>query len=170
MASHSSILPQKILWTEKPGGLQSIRLQESDTTQQLNHQSFLAFHLLLRVPTQLTLLTKLLSFCFYFLTASASTFPLNACAMLLLAITTETLSNWPKICPDIKLLMDICMSVLYGHLKPQISKTDPLLLSKFVSSPVFYLNLSDQHHQYPSTSESQLSPLIPIFNLTPNIH
>ena len=70
-----------------------------------------------------TLLTKLLSFCFYFLTTSASTFPLNACTMLLLAITTETLSNWPKICPDIKLPTDISTSVLYGHLKPQISKT-----------------------------------------------
>ena len=112
MATHSSIHAWEIPWTEEPGGLQSIRLQDSDTTSQLSQQSFLALHLLLRVPTQLTLLTKLLSFCFYFLTTSASTLPLNVCAMLLLAITTETLSNWPEIYPDIKLPTDICTSVL----------------------------------------------------------
>ena len=38
MATHSSILAWKILWTEEPGGLLSIGLQESDTTEQLNHQ------------------------------------------------------------------------------------------------------------------------------------
>ena len=32
MASHSSILGWKILWTEEPGGLQSIGSQESDMT------------------------------------------------------------------------------------------------------------------------------------------
>ena len=31
MATHSSILAWKIPWTEKPGGLQSIGSQESDT-------------------------------------------------------------------------------------------------------------------------------------------
>ena len=31
MATHSSILAWKILWTEEPGGLQSIRLQKSPT-------------------------------------------------------------------------------------------------------------------------------------------
>ena len=32
MATHSSILARKIAWTEEPGGLQSIGLQESDVT------------------------------------------------------------------------------------------------------------------------------------------
>ena len=32
MASHSSILAWKILWTEEHVGLQSMELQESDTT------------------------------------------------------------------------------------------------------------------------------------------
>ena len=32
MATHSSILAWRIPWTEEPGGLQSIGLQESDTT------------------------------------------------------------------------------------------------------------------------------------------
>ena len=33
MATHSSILPWKIPWTEEPGGLQSMGLQESDMTE-----------------------------------------------------------------------------------------------------------------------------------------
>ena len=32
MATHSSILAWKILWTEEPARLQSMGLQESDTT------------------------------------------------------------------------------------------------------------------------------------------
>ena len=32
MATHSSILAWEIPWTEEPGRLQSIELQESDTT------------------------------------------------------------------------------------------------------------------------------------------
>ena len=32
MATHSSLLAWKIPWTEEPGGLQSMGLQESDTT------------------------------------------------------------------------------------------------------------------------------------------
>ena len=32
MATHSSILAWRILWTEEPGGLQSMVLQESDMT------------------------------------------------------------------------------------------------------------------------------------------
>ena len=31
-ATHSNILAWVILWTEEPGGLQSVGLQESDTT------------------------------------------------------------------------------------------------------------------------------------------
>ena len=31
MATHSSVLACKILWTEEPGGLQSMRLQKSQT-------------------------------------------------------------------------------------------------------------------------------------------
>ena len=37
MATHSSILAWKIPRAEEPGGLQSMGLQESDTTEQLNH-------------------------------------------------------------------------------------------------------------------------------------
>ena len=32
MAAHSSILARRIPWTEEPGGLQFMGLQESDTT------------------------------------------------------------------------------------------------------------------------------------------
>ena len=32
MATHSSIFAWKILWKEEPGGLQSLGLQELDTT------------------------------------------------------------------------------------------------------------------------------------------
>ena len=37
MATHSSILAWRIPWTEEPGGLQSMGLQELDTTWHLNH-------------------------------------------------------------------------------------------------------------------------------------
>ena len=33
MATHSSMLAWKTPWTEEPGGLQSMRLQESDMTK-----------------------------------------------------------------------------------------------------------------------------------------
>ena len=33
MATHSSILAWRILWTEEPGGLQSMGSQESDTIE-----------------------------------------------------------------------------------------------------------------------------------------
>ena len=36
VATHSSILAWRIPWTEEPGGLQSMRSQESDTSEQLN--------------------------------------------------------------------------------------------------------------------------------------
>ena len=39
MATHSSILAWEIPWTEEPGGLQSVALQESDTIWQLNNIS-----------------------------------------------------------------------------------------------------------------------------------
>ena len=39
MASHSSSLAWKIPWTEELGRLQSVGLQELDTTEQLNHQT-----------------------------------------------------------------------------------------------------------------------------------
>ena len=38
MATHCSILAWKIPWAEQPGRLQSMGLQESDTTEQLNHR------------------------------------------------------------------------------------------------------------------------------------
>ena len=34
MTTHSSILAQRIQWTEEPGGLQSMGSQESDMTEQ----------------------------------------------------------------------------------------------------------------------------------------
>ena len=37
MTTHSSILAWRISWTEEPSGLQSLGLQESDTTKQLTH-------------------------------------------------------------------------------------------------------------------------------------
>ena len=37
MAIHSGILAWRIPWTEEAGGLQSMGLQESDTTWRLNH-------------------------------------------------------------------------------------------------------------------------------------
>ena len=37
MATHSTILAWEIPWTEEPGGLQSMRLQESDMTERLNY-------------------------------------------------------------------------------------------------------------------------------------
>ena len=37
MATHFSILAWRIPWTEEPGRLQSMGLQESDTTEQLTH-------------------------------------------------------------------------------------------------------------------------------------
>ena len=33
MATHSTIVPWRIPWTEEPGGLQSMGSQESDTTE-----------------------------------------------------------------------------------------------------------------------------------------
>ena len=36
MATHSNISVSKTPWPEKPGGLQSMGLQESDTTEQLS--------------------------------------------------------------------------------------------------------------------------------------
>ena len=41
MATHSSILAWEIPWTEDPDRVQSMGLQESDTTQQLNHHHHL---------------------------------------------------------------------------------------------------------------------------------
>ena len=37
MATHSSTLAWKIPWTEEPDGLESVGLQESNTTEQLNN-------------------------------------------------------------------------------------------------------------------------------------
>ena len=36
MAIHSNILAWRIPWTEEPGGLQSMGLQESDTTEAMD--------------------------------------------------------------------------------------------------------------------------------------
>ena len=37
MATHSSILAWRILWTKEAGGLQATGLQESDTTEATEH-------------------------------------------------------------------------------------------------------------------------------------
>ena len=37
MATHSKILAWRIPWTEEPGGLRSMGVTESDTTEQLNN-------------------------------------------------------------------------------------------------------------------------------------
>ena len=39
MATDSSILARKIPWSEEPGGLQSMGLQESDMTELLNNNN-----------------------------------------------------------------------------------------------------------------------------------
>ena len=47
MVTHSSTLARRIQWTEEPGKLQSIGLQESDTSEQQIHslsQQFLGKH------------------------------------------------------------------------------------------------------------------------------
>ena len=43
MATHSSTLAWEIPRTEKPGGLQSLGSQESDTTEQLNHHHTIVY-------------------------------------------------------------------------------------------------------------------------------
>ena len=49
MATHSSSPAWRIPGTEERGGLQPMRLQESDTTEQLTHRRFLASMLLLKI-------------------------------------------------------------------------------------------------------------------------
>ena len=52
MENQSSILTREILWTEEPGGLQSMGSQESDMTEQLSHchhQCIIPF-IMLRFP------------------------------------------------------------------------------------------------------------------------
>ena len=45
MATHSSILAWRILWTEEPGGLQSMGLQkELDTTEATQQQQLYQYH------------------------------------------------------------------------------------------------------------------------------
>ena len=55
MATHSSILAWRILWTEEPRGLQSVGSQELDMTEQLNLPTYLRLldhliHLLMSGP------------------------------------------------------------------------------------------------------------------------
>ena len=40
LATHSSILARRILWTEEPGGLQSMGSEESDMTEVTGHHLF----------------------------------------------------------------------------------------------------------------------------------
>ena len=44
MVTHSSVLAWRIRWTQEPGGLQSMGLQGSDRTWQLNHHHHSVFH------------------------------------------------------------------------------------------------------------------------------
>ena len=57
MATHSSTPAWEIPWTEEPGGLQSMGLQELDTTERLNHHhhhlnSLLQILITLQVPLE----------------------------------------------------------------------------------------------------------------------
>ena len=77
LATHSSILAWRIPWTEEPGGLHSMGLQELDTTWRLNHHvgiSFLNlwifFALGLAMETTNTDLKKKNSFIHFFLAIS----------------------------------------------------------------------------------------------------
>ena len=49
MATHSSILAWEILWTEKPGGLQSMGLQRVNTTERLTLSLLLLYSFLSKV-------------------------------------------------------------------------------------------------------------------------
>ena len=43
MATHSSILAWRVLWTEEPGRLQSTGHKESDTTEAMEHPAHILF-------------------------------------------------------------------------------------------------------------------------------
>ena len=43
MATHSSILAWRIPWTEEPGRIQSMGLQESDMTKRLSTHTYIIF-------------------------------------------------------------------------------------------------------------------------------
>ena len=47
MGTHSSILAWRILWTEKPGGLQSMVSAEADTAEQSRAVTAISLHSLL---------------------------------------------------------------------------------------------------------------------------
>ena len=51
MVTHSSILAWEIPWTEEPGGLQSMELQQSDMTQRLNSNTNLSGSVFCNVNT-----------------------------------------------------------------------------------------------------------------------
>ena len=51
MATHSSILDWRILWTEKPGGLQSIASKELDVTEVTYHAHKVVYSLYKNVTT-----------------------------------------------------------------------------------------------------------------------
>ena len=46
MALHCSILAWRILWTEEPGGLHSVGLQESDTVTKPPHKYYFSIGIL----------------------------------------------------------------------------------------------------------------------------
>ena len=55
VATHSSILAWEIPWTEEPGGLQSMGLQELDMTERLNHHHHLNILLQILITLQVLL-------------------------------------------------------------------------------------------------------------------
>lgn len=92
--------------------------------------------------------------------------PLNAHPMLLLAVTPETLSNWPKVHPYIKLPTGhLHFGVLWASQTLNVQNQSPHLLSKPVPpSPTFQISVTDWHYHFlVPESESQLSCLIPSF-------
>ena len=109
MAIHSSILNWKMLWTEEPGGLQSMGHKESDTTEHTHththtHTSFLSsVHLLSCVPLFVTPWTTM---------CQASLFITNSWSLLrLVSIESVMPSDHLILCHPLPLLPSIFPSI-----------------------------------------------------------
>ena len=89
MVTHSSTLAWEIPWTEEPGGLQSMRLQESDTKPPppTHFECKLRLLLVLRLPTTPELST----------TTVLSLGPQYLCSKLLLFIAKARILEWVAI-------------------------------------------------------------------------
>ena len=56
MGTHTSVLVWKIPWTEEPGGLQSMRSQESNTTKPLSRRTHTHTHTLLKTCDEIKII------------------------------------------------------------------------------------------------------------------